>query len=75
VNDQPEPVDAADMQAALKRAWDDALKVPADPDLIVARPEVVEYARGEIRRQVKLAAVRSPAGLAGLFPGLGTRKR
>lgn len=74
MNDQLEPVDAAGMQAALKRAWDDVLRIPA-PDAVEVRPEIAEFARKEIRRQVKLAAVRSPAGLAGLFPGLGTRKR
>lgn len=66
--------DDPEIKTALEQAWNATLGVPA-PDLVVVRPEVAEFARQEIRRQVKLATVRSPAGLAGLFPGLGTRKR
>lgn len=65
----------AEIAAAMEGIWNQLLKVPARPDLIKVSPEVAEFARQEIRRQVKLAAVRTPAGLAGLFPGLGTRKR
>lgn len=39
------------------------------------RPELVEFAQKEMRRQIELRRVRTPAGLASLFPGLGTRKR
>jgi len=66
--------DNPEIKTALEQAWNATLGIPA-PDVIVVRPEIAEFARKEIRRQVKLAAVRSPAGLAGLFPGLGTRKR
>lgn len=45
------------------------------PDFMGMRPELVEFARKEMRRQIELRRVRTPAGLAGLFPGLGTRKR
>ena len=42
---------------------------------IPMRPDLVEFAEKEIARQIALRRVRTPQGLAGLFPGLGTRKR
>lgn len=64
-----------EIESALQQVWDKMLGAPVNPDFIAARPELTDFIGQEIRRQVKLATLRSPAGLTGLFPGLGTRKR
>ncbi len=63
MSDQPEPVD------------DKPQDLPSAFPVTLMRPELAEFARKEMRRQIELRRVRTPAGLAGLFPGLGTRKR
>lgn len=75
LTDAERTADVQEIAKNLEGVWNQLLKVPANPDVIEVRPELADFMRKEIRRQVKLAAVRSPAGLKGLFPGPGKRKR
>lgn len=63
MNDKSEPVN------------DKPQDLPPPFPVTLMRPELLEFARKEMRRQIELRRVRTPAGLAGLFPGLGTRKK
>lgn len=47
----------------------------ASPQAMLVRPELIEFANKELRRQIRLANVRTPAGLGRLFPGLGTKRK
>lgn len=47
---------------------------PTDPPLTEREKMLADYYAQQLRKRLELAQLRSPAGLARLFPGLGKRK-